>query len=142
MSVARTSEQEYSKVAIKSIRGSRRRRCKGRCQEHTQLRGQTELVWRSDSGELSRKREASAAPPSIEMRRPQGAQSSRMCGAPSPRCGPYPLPQQERQGSSKTRWTTSKPMRSPRLFAKQLPQTTLYLDLLSLDAAEVQTYKE
>src|SRR6516225_12209349 len=66
------------------------------------------------------------------MRLRQAVRSSKMCGALSPASGPYPPLQLGRQDPSKTRWTTSKPMRLSRVFAKQLPHTRLYLDLVSL----------
>jgi hypothetical protein len=64
-----------------------------------------------------------------------------MCGAPSPTSGPYPPLQLGRQDPSKSRWTTSRPLRSSRVFAKRLPHTRLYLDLASLGAWRDQRTK-
>src|SRR5579859_8041028 len=57
------------------------------------------------------------------MRLRQAVRSSKTCGALSPASEPYPPLQLGRQDPSKTRWTTSKPMRLSRVFAKQLPHT-------------------
>src|SRR5215470_6916952 len=64
-----------------------------------------------------------------------------MCGSLSPTSRPYPPLRPGRQDPSKTTWTTSRPMRSSRVFAKQLPRTRLYLDLVSLGASGTNVQK-
>src|ERR1700688_1389459 len=55
--------------------------------------------------------------------------SSKMCGAPSPRSGPYPPLQLGRQDPSKTRWTTDRQRRPARPFANWVPCNRLYPEL-------------
>jgi len=52
-----------------------------------------------------------------------------MCGAPSPRSGPYPPLLPERQDPSKTRWTTGRQKRPARPFANWVPCNRLYPEL-------------
>src|SRR5258707_1117629 len=52
-----------------------------------------------------------------------------MCLAPSPRSGPYPPLQPEKQDPSKTRWTTDRQKRPARPFANWVPCNRLYPEL-------------